>query len=130
MSTQPIDTPTPDERQPMTLPDLVEMKRAREPIVMVTAYDYPSAQIVDEAGVDSGHELPPGPLDGCVVVAVLGFALQVSGDSDDACGDRAPLDDGRGVAPGSQQVWGVPDHPRAADPHAGEHGYPVAAVGR
>ena len=39
MSTQPIDTPTPDERQPMTLPHLVEMKRAREPIVMVTAYD-------------------------------------------------------------------------------------------
>jgi 3-methyl-2-oxobutanoate hydroxymethyltransferase len=52
MSTQPIDTPTPDERQPVTLPHLVEMKRAREPIVMVTAYDYPSAQIVDEAGVD------------------------------------------------------------------------------
>jgi 3-methyl-2-oxobutanoate hydroxymethyltransferase len=28
------------------------MKNAGEPIVMVTAYDYPSAQIVDEAGVD------------------------------------------------------------------------------
>jgi 3-methyl-2-oxobutanoate hydroxymethyltransferase len=28
------------------------MKRAGEKIVMVTAYDYPSAQIVDEAGVD------------------------------------------------------------------------------
>src|SRR5690242_7166608 len=28
------------------------MKRAGERIVMVTAYDYPSAQIVDEAGVD------------------------------------------------------------------------------
>ena len=36
----------------MTLPRLAEMKRAGEPIVMVTAYDYPSAQIVDEAGVD------------------------------------------------------------------------------
>jgi 3-methyl-2-oxobutanoate hydroxymethyltransferase len=36
----------------MTLPTLAEMKRAGEPIVMVTAYDYPSAQIVDEAGVD------------------------------------------------------------------------------
>ena len=33
----------------MTLPRLTEMKRNREPIVMVTAYDYPSAQIVDEA---------------------------------------------------------------------------------
>src|SRR4051794_21268760 len=41
-----------DEREPMTLPRLAEMKNAREPIVMVTAYDYPSAQIVDEAGVD------------------------------------------------------------------------------
>jgi len=28
------------------------MKRNREPIVMITAYDYPSAQIVEEAGVD------------------------------------------------------------------------------
>jgi 3-methyl-2-oxobutanoate hydroxymethyltransferase len=36
----------------MTLPRLAEMKDAGEPIVMVTAYDYPSAQIVDEAGVD------------------------------------------------------------------------------
>src|SRR3954466_8001022 len=41
-----------DEREPMTLPRLAEMKHAREPIVMVTAYDYPSAQVVDEAGVD------------------------------------------------------------------------------
>jgi 3-methyl-2-oxobutanoate hydroxymethyltransferase len=36
----------------MTLPRVAEMKRAGEPIVMVTAYDFPSAQIVDEAGVD------------------------------------------------------------------------------
>ena len=48
----PPNKPTPDERSPMTLPRLTEMKRNREPIVMVTAYDYPSAQIVDEAGVD------------------------------------------------------------------------------
>ena len=40
------------DRERMTLPRLDEMKRAGEPIVMVTAYDYPSAQIVDEAGVD------------------------------------------------------------------------------
>jgi 3-methyl-2-oxobutanoate hydroxymethyltransferase len=44
--------PSPEERKPITLPRLAEMKRDREPIVMVTAYDYPSAQIVDEAGVD------------------------------------------------------------------------------
>ncbi|MDX6607794.1 MAG: 3-methyl-2-oxobutanoate hydroxymethyltransferase [Solirubrobacterales bacterium] len=36
----------------MTLPRVADMKRAGEPIVMVTAYDFPSAQIVDEAGVD------------------------------------------------------------------------------
>jgi 3-methyl-2-oxobutanoate hydroxymethyltransferase len=36
----------------MTLPRLAEMKRAGEPIVMVTAYDHPSAQVVEEAGVD------------------------------------------------------------------------------
>jgi 3-methyl-2-oxobutanoate hydroxymethyltransferase len=41
-----------EERQPVNLPRIAEMKRDREPIVMVTAYDYPSAQIVDEAGVD------------------------------------------------------------------------------
>jgi 3-methyl-2-oxobutanoate hydroxymethyltransferase len=36
----------------VTLPRLAEMKRLGEPIVMVTAYDYPSAQVVEEAGVD------------------------------------------------------------------------------
>jgi len=36
----------------MTLPRLSEMKASGEPIVMVTAYDHPSAQIVEEAGVD------------------------------------------------------------------------------
>jgi 3-methyl-2-oxobutanoate hydroxymethyltransferase len=36
----------------MTLPRLAEMKAAGEPIVMVTAYDHPSAQVVEEAGVD------------------------------------------------------------------------------
>jgi len=37
---------------PMTLPRLAERKRLGEPIVMVTAYDYPSAQVAQEAGVD------------------------------------------------------------------------------
>jgi 3-methyl-2-oxobutanoate hydroxymethyltransferase len=44
--------PSREDRQSVTLPRIAEMKRAGEPIVMVTAYDYPSAQIVDEAGVD------------------------------------------------------------------------------
>ena len=41
-------TPVPqnlDEPLPMTLPRLAEKKRLGEPIVMVTAYDYPSAQV-------------------------------------------------------------------------------------
>ena len=41
-----------DERLPMTLPRLAEKKHLGEPIVMVTAYDHPSAQVAEEAGVD------------------------------------------------------------------------------
>jgi 3-methyl-2-oxobutanoate hydroxymethyltransferase len=41
-----------DRPLPMTLPRLAEKKRLGEPIVMVTAYDYPSAQVAEEAGVD------------------------------------------------------------------------------
>jgi 3-methyl-2-oxobutanoate hydroxymethyltransferase len=40
------------EPVPMTLPRLAEKKRLGEPIVMVTAYDYPSAQVAQEVGVD------------------------------------------------------------------------------
>jgi 3-methyl-2-oxobutanoate hydroxymethyltransferase len=36
----------------VTVPRLAEMKQHGEPIVMVTAYDFPSAQAVEEAGVD------------------------------------------------------------------------------
>jgi 3-methyl-2-oxobutanoate hydroxymethyltransferase len=48
-------TPVPqglDGPLPMTLPRLAEKKQLGEPIVMVTAYDYPSAQVAQEAGVD------------------------------------------------------------------------------
>src|ERR1700742_996077 len=41
-----------DAPLPMTLPRLAEKKRLGEPIVMVTAYDYPSAQVAQEAGLD------------------------------------------------------------------------------
>ena len=36
----------------VTLQRLVEMKAQREPIVMVTAYDYPTARTAEQAGVD------------------------------------------------------------------------------
>ncbi len=39
-------------RRPVSLPRLAEMKANGEPIVMVTAYDYPSATVAEEAGVD------------------------------------------------------------------------------
>src|ERR1700716_3284883 len=41
-----------DAPLPMTLPRLAEKKRLGEAIVMITAYDYPSAQVAQEAGVD------------------------------------------------------------------------------
>ena len=53
MSAHPnIQTPADASRLPMTLPRLFEKKRLGEPIVMVTAYDYPSARAAEEAGVD------------------------------------------------------------------------------
>lgn len=44
--------PPPSGRQPVSLPRLTEMKANGEPIVMVTAYDYPSATVAEAAGVD------------------------------------------------------------------------------
>jgi 3-methyl-2-oxobutanoate hydroxymethyltransferase len=41
-----------DGPMPMTLPRLADKKHLGERIVMVTAYDYPSAQVAQEAGVD------------------------------------------------------------------------------
>src|SRR3954471_1289311 len=52
MSTQPQPRPNESGRAPVTLPRIAEMKANGEPIVMVTAYDYPSALVAEEAGVD------------------------------------------------------------------------------
>jgi 3-methyl-2-oxobutanoate hydroxymethyltransferase len=54
MSTTPMSPSgaPPIERLPVTLPQLHEKKQLGEPIVMVTAYDYPSAQVAEAAGVD------------------------------------------------------------------------------
>jgi 3-methyl-2-oxobutanoate hydroxymethyltransferase len=40
------------ERVPTTVPGIAEMKRKGQPIVMVTAYDHPSARVAEDAGVD------------------------------------------------------------------------------
>jgi 3-methyl-2-oxobutanoate hydroxymethyltransferase len=41
-----------DEAPKLTLTELLEMKRRDERIVMVTAYDYPTARLADAAGID------------------------------------------------------------------------------
>ena len=41
-----------NDRKPVTLTKLHEMRALGEPIVMVTAYDHPSALVVEQAGVD------------------------------------------------------------------------------
>jgi 3-methyl-2-oxobutanoate hydroxymethyltransferase len=40
------------DTRPMTLPRLLDKREAGEPIVMVTAYDFPSARAAERAGVD------------------------------------------------------------------------------
>ena len=47
MSSQPRD-----QRKRVTLTKLAEMRALGEPIVMITAYDHPSALVAEEAGVD------------------------------------------------------------------------------
>jgi 3-methyl-2-oxobutanoate hydroxymethyltransferase len=76
MSTTPkTDTNTDAGRLPVTLPALAECKRRGEAIVMATAYDFPSGQIVDAAGADivlvgdSGAEVVLG-YDSTVAISV------------------------------------------------------------
>ena len=52
MSSGPHASAPPAKRPAVTLSTLAEKKALGEPIVMVTAYDYPSAQVAEEAGVD------------------------------------------------------------------------------
>src|SRR5918999_4628278 len=52
MSSRPGATAPPAKRAAVTLSKLAEKKALGEPIAMVTAYDYPSAQVAEEAGVD------------------------------------------------------------------------------
>src|SRR5215217_6657271 len=46
------DQPEARARRPITLTKLGEMRALGEPIVMVTAYDHPSAKVAEAAGVD------------------------------------------------------------------------------
>src|SRR5215213_8673197 len=48
----PPDQPDAEPRRKITLTKLGEMRALGEPIVMVTAYDHPSAKVAEAAGVD------------------------------------------------------------------------------
>ncbi len=52
MSTLPIEVTATPTRRPVTVSKLADMYRSGEPMVMVTAYDHPSARIAEDAGVD------------------------------------------------------------------------------
>ena len=52
MSSRPRASAPPAKREAITLSTLAGKKALGEPIAMVTAYDYPSAQVAEEAGVD------------------------------------------------------------------------------
>jgi 3-methyl-2-oxobutanoate hydroxymethyltransferase len=52
VSTRPRATAPARKRPSVTLSTLAAKKALGEPIAMVTAYDYPSAQVAEEAGVD------------------------------------------------------------------------------
>jgi len=53
MSSQPANEKDPKKiRKKVTILTIQEKKEKREPITMLTAYDYSSAQLVDEAGID------------------------------------------------------------------------------
>lgn len=52
MSTLPITPVSTKERRPVTVANLAELYVNKQPMVMVTAYDHPSARIAEDAGVD------------------------------------------------------------------------------
>jgi 3-methyl-2-oxobutanoate hydroxymethyltransferase len=52
MSARPQATAPPAKGKPVTLSALSQKKALGEPIAMITAYDYPSAQVAEAAGVD------------------------------------------------------------------------------
>src|SRR3954453_23447266 len=78
MSTEPrVPDAPPGDRRPVTVHKLAEMRQMGQPIVMITAYDYPSAQVAEEAGVDVvlvGDSAP---------VTVLGYPSTLSGSLDE-----------------------------------------------
>ena len=86
----------PREQRPITLLKLAEKRALGEPIVMVTAYDHPSAAIVDDAGVAIGRVTSGtiGPsVDKPVALAYVPTGLAAPGTRLDAevRGKRQPM---------------------------------------
>jgi 3-methyl-2-oxobutanoate hydroxymethyltransferase len=52
MSATPIPNNNPDERKKITTRHIQVMKTRHEPISMLTAYDYPTALVMDQAGIE------------------------------------------------------------------------------
>jgi 3-methyl-2-oxobutanoate hydroxymethyltransferase len=52
MSATPIPKNNPEERKKITIRHLQVMKTRHEPISMLTAYDYPTALVMDQAGIE------------------------------------------------------------------------------
>ena len=70
---------SPEERKRVTTQTLQEMKLASTPIAMLTAYDYTSARILDQCGLD--------------VILVGDSASNVMAGHDDVDKDRGQIDD-------------------------------------
>jgi 3-methyl-2-oxobutanoate hydroxymethyltransferase len=79
MSSHPsqISAAATTDRLPVTLPRLAEMKRLGEAIVMVTAYDFPSARAAEAAGVDMVLVGDSGAM------TVLGYPSTVAVETDE-----------------------------------------------
>jgi len=79
MSSAPLKATAPSgsDHLPVTLPMLLEKQRLGQPLVMVTAYDYPSARAAEAAGVDLVLVGDSG------AQTVLGYASTVSVTTDE-----------------------------------------------
>ncbi|KAF2203586.1 3-methyl-2-oxobutanoate hydroxymethyltransferas-like protein [Delitschia confertaspora ATCC 74209] len=51
-SHSPLGTPPANARKPVTINTLQSLYRKNEPITMITAHDFPSAHVADQAGMD------------------------------------------------------------------------------
>jgi len=46
------ESPSPQKRKKVTIPELLEKKKRREPIVQLAVYDFPNSVIADRVGID------------------------------------------------------------------------------